>query len=137
MEEKRWVSKGLVNLLVFELKNYISAAEIVSGSTDMFESYSRLIKDTIAKTQEIPAGTKFHELQRILEEARTEISDHRKWQEEVFASLPQADDESGATGPLRQAFTTAAIARNKLLQDVMTAHDKYLKAQAGAFDLGA
>ncbi len=134
MSEKRWASRGLVNLLVFEMKNYQSAAEVVSGATDVFAMYSRLLGDVIAKAQELPAGVKFLELQRVIDTAREEIKEHQQWQDEVFSSLPKEDDESGATGPLRQAFTSTAADRARLLQEIMTAHEKYLKAQAGAFN---
>jgi hypothetical protein len=129
---KRWVSDALVTMLI-GMKKYQSAAEVVSGSNDMFASYSSQIKDTIARTQEIPTGVPFSDLKLVLDTANQEIIDHREWQEEIIASLPKADDEKGLTEPLRQAFSSAAKARNELLQEVMTAHEKYLSAQAGAF----
>lgn len=135
MPVKRPLSSSLVAMLI-EMKDYLSAAEVVSGSNDTFALYSRKLNDTIGRAQEIPAGVPFLDLKRIIDTAREEINEHRDWQEQVLKDLPKKDDETGATGPLRQAFTSAATERNKLLQEIMTAHDKYLKAQAGAFKLG-
>ncbi len=61
-------------------------------------------------------------IENIVEMAKEEIKDHRKWQEEVLSCLPRKDEALGLTGPLRLAFTDASDARKKLLQQVMLAH---------------
>lgn len=133
--DERWASRGLVAMLIRDLKNYEAAAEIVSGSDDVFAACSRQIGDSIARIQETPTAVSALELQQILNNARAEITEHRKWQDEVIASLPPRDDEEGLTGPLRQAFTKTGTTRAKLLTEVMQAEDKWLKAQTEAFKL--
>lgn len=132
MTEKRWASRGLVNMLI-GMKNYASAAEVVSGAEDVFAMCSRQLGDKIAHIQEVPTAVSALELQQVLDNAREEIGEHQKWQNEVLESLPPRDDEEGLTGPLRQAFTKSGTARAKLLTEVMQAEDKWLKAQKEAF----
>ena len=134
-EDERWASRALVSMLIREMKDYKAAAEVVSGSDDVFAMCSRQIGDSIARIQEIPTAVSALELQQILRNARAEIEEHRKWQNEVIASLPPRDDEEGLAGPLRQAFTKTGTTRAKLLAEVMQAEDKWLKAQAEAFRL--
>lgn len=133
--DERWASRGIVAMLIREMKDYKAAAEVVSGSEDVFAMCSRQIGDCIARIQEIPTAVSALELQQVLDNARAEITEHQKWQNEVLASLPARDDEEGLTGPLRQAFTKTGTARAKLLTEVMQAEDKWLKAQAEAFRL--
>lgn len=133
--DERWASRGIVAMLIREMKDYKSAAEVVSGSEDVFAMCSRQIGDCIARIQEIPTAVSALELQQVLDNARAEITEHQKWQNEVLASLPARDDEEGLTGPLRQAFTKTGTVRAKLLTEVMQAEDKWLKAQAEAFRL--
>jgi len=130
----RPVSRNLVAMLI-DMKKYIDAGEVVSGTIETFATYSRQLNGEIAKAQEMPSGVGCLDLVRVIDTARLEINDHRSWQDEILSNLPKEDDESGETGPLRQAFSKSAIARNELLQEIMNAHDKYLKAQAGAFKL--
>lgn len=133
--DERWASRGLVGMLIREMKDYKAAAEVVSGSEDVFAMCSRQIGNKIAQIQEIPTAVSALELQQVLDNARAEIAEHQKWQTEVIASLPPRDDEEGLTGPLRQAFTKTGTVRAKLLTEVMQAEDKWLKAQAEAFKL--
>lgn len=133
--DERWASRGIVAMLIREMKDYKAAAEVVSGSEDVFAMCSRQIGDCIARIQEIPTAVSALELQQVLDNARAEIGEHQKWQNDVMASLPARDDEEGLTGPLRQAFTKTGTARAKLLTEVMQAEDKWLKAQAEAFRL--
>jgi len=133
-EDERWVSRGLVSMLIREMKDYNAAAEIVSGSDDVFAMCSRQIGDSIARIQEIPTAVSALELQQVLKNARVEIAEHQRWQNEVLGSLPPRDDEEGLTGPLRQAFTKTGTTRAKLLTEVMQAEDKWLKAQSEAFN---
>jgi hypothetical protein len=133
--DERWASRGLVAMLIREMKDYKAAAEVVSGSDDVFAMCSRQIGDSIARIQEIPTAVSALELQQVLNNARAEIAEHQKWQTEVIGSLPPRDDEEGLTGPLRQAFTKTGTTRAKLLTEVMQAEDKWLKAQAEAFKL--
>lgn len=132
--DERWASRGLVSMLIREMKDY-KAAEVVSGSEDVFATCSRQIGDAIARIQEIPTAVSALEFQQVLKNARAEITEHQKWQTEVLASLPPRDDEEGLTGPLRQAFVKTGTARAKLLTEVMQAEGKWLKAQAEAFKL--
>jgi thioredoxin-related protein len=132
MSDKRWVSRALVDMLI-EMKQYDSAAEVVSGSEGIFVVLSKQIGDTIARAKGYSAGSDFLEVQKVLDEAKEEIKDHQQWQQEVLKTLPKPDDDRGLTRQLRQAFSTSATARAKLLNEVMRSHDHCLKAQEGAF----
>jgi hypothetical protein len=125
MGGKRWVSRGLVNLLIREMRDYKGAAEVVSGAEDVFATNGRDIEAKIAEVEREHSVAAAFELQKTLEEARQEIVGHEAWQREVIESLPKQDDEDGATGPLRQAFARTAKAREALLGQVKNAYDKY------------
>jgi hypothetical protein len=135
MSDKRWVSHGLVDMLI-EMRKYDSAAEVVSGSEGIFVMLSKQIGDAITRVQERPASNDFIDLNQTLHEARKEISEHQQWQEDVLETLPQQDEDRGLTQPLRQAFTKSAKARVNLLNEVMLSYDRYMKAQARTFTLG-
>lgn len=90
-EDERWASRALVSMLIREMKDYKAAAEVVSGSDDVFAMCSRQIGDAIARIQEIPTAVSALELQRILKNARAEIAEHQRWQNEVLGSLPPRD----------------------------------------------
>lgn len=101
MKDRYW---GSITILL-ESKNYRGAAEVISGSEDSFAMLSQLLQK--AKGRE-----------EVLLACREELEEHRQWQETVLSSLPPEDDESGATGPLRQTFYRASKTREKLLQEV-------------------
>jgi hypothetical protein len=130
--DERWASRALVSMLIKQ-KDYEAAAEVVSGSLDVFSSCSRKIGDLIAHIQEVPTAVAALELQQALDNARAEIQAHQEWQSEALDALPKQDDEEGLTGPLRQAFNQSSKARSRLLSEVMGASEKYLKAQTAAF----
>jgi hypothetical protein len=130
----RFASRSTVKMLI-DMKNYSSAAEVVSDSKDTYAQYSSTIKDVIARSQELPANVKFVELQRVLDTARDEILQDQEWERDMLEALPAEDDQNGATGLLRRAFSSAAIERNKLLSEMMSAHEPYLKAQVEVFKL--
>ncbi len=121
MAEKQWASKRLVCNLVTQEK-YELAAYVVLGARSVFEMYSSWISATVSKSHDLSETVRRRELENILEMAKDEIKDHRKWQEEVLSSLPRKGDALGLTGPLRLAFADASDARKKLLQQVMLAH---------------
>lgn len=129
VDGKRWASRALVQMLIKESKNYESAAEIVSGSESVFSRYSRDIKKKIEAVEiERSVATSF-ELQTVLEDARHEIAGHAAWQKEVIEGLPKENDETGLTGPLRQAFTKAAKERESLLEEVQAVFEQYFTGQ--------
>ena len=134
MSAKRWVSHGLIDMLI-ELRKYDSAAEVASGSENIFLGLSKQIDDAIARLTERPAASDFAAFKSLLDEAKEEISEHRQWQEDVFERLPQHDDDRGLTQPLRQAFTKSVAARAKLVDQVMRSCKQYRKVQEGAFSL--
>ena len=121
MAEKQWASKRLVCNLVTQEK-YELAAYVVLGAKSVFDMYSRWISETVSKSGDLSETMRRRELENILEMAKDEIKDHRKWQEEVLSSLPRKGDALGLTGPLRLAFVDASDARKRLLQQVMLAH---------------
>ena len=124
-----WVSDALVKMLI-DIKNYKAAAEVVSGSTESFALYSRRIKEAIEnKSNENLIGPtgEFLDLVQYANVATDEIALHKKWQEEVIASLPKEDDETGATGPLRQEFHRSAQEREQLFKQIAD----YLKTVSG------
>lgn len=122
----RWASAAIVDMLI-GMKNYESAAEVVSGSTEMFANYSKRIRERLEEnsTEKLigPTG-EFIDLSQYAHIAMDEISLHKEWQAEVIAKLPKEDDETGATGPLRQEFHRAAQERDKLFSQLT----EYLKA---------
>ena len=135
MSEKRWVSHGLVDMLI-EMRKYDSACEVVSGSEGIFTTLSNRIGETISRVEKSPAESKFSELKSVLDEARAEIRDHQEWQDEVLDKLAELpDDDRRLSWPLRQAFNDSAAARTKLLDEVMLSCDRYLKAQQAAFTM--
>ncbi len=121
MQEKQCASKRLVRNLVTQEK-YEQAAYVVLGARSVFDMYSRLISETVSKSRDVAETIGRGELENIVEMAKEEIKDHRRWQEEVLSCLPRKDEALGLTGPLRLAFTDASDARKKLLQQVMLAH---------------
>ena len=133
MSDKRWVSKSLVRKLVYELKDYEAAAELISGSEDVFALHSKQIGDMIARIQEIPTAVPSQELKERLDNARDDINEHREWERDVLDSLPRVDDEEGLPGARRQEFAKSAVLRVKLLNEIMPIPEKWLKAQVEAF----
>lgn len=125
MNEKRWASRGLVKMLIKELKNYKGAAEVVSGADDVFGMCSRDIAAKVERVEKERSVASSFELQRALDNARQEIAGHRTWQEEVLKNLPKEDDEEGLTGPLRQAFAKTAKTRDALADQVAETEEKY------------
>lgn len=134
MSDKRWVSHGLVDMLM-EMRKYDSAAEVVSGSENIFTGLSKRIDDAIARVREQPDGSEFRQLKNLLDEASEEIRDHQEWQQDVFEKLASEEDHCGLSRSLRQAFNESAAARTKLLDQVMRSCDQYLKVQERAFNL--
>ncbi len=121
MQEMQFASKRLVTNLVTQEK-YEFAAYAVLGAKSVFDMYSRMISDTVSKSRDTSETIRRRELESILEMAKDEIKDHRKWQDEVLSALPRRGDALGLTGPLRLAFADASDARKRLLQQVMLAH---------------
>jgi hypothetical protein len=54
-------------------------------------------------------------LQRILDTARDDIEDHKKWQVEVLEALSK---ENLTAEPLQKAFRRSAIVRDRLLEEL-------------------
>ncbi|MGI0133580.1 MAG: hypothetical protein ACREBW_01300 [Candidatus Micrarchaeaceae archaeon] len=123
----RWISRGLVTMLVNEMRNYQAAAEIVSGSEDVFAMCGRDIQAKIEAVEKEHSAVSVFELQKVLEAARHEIAGHEAWQREVIESLAKEDDEDGATGPLRQAFAKSVPVREALLERVKEAFENYFQ----------
>lgn len=88
MQEVQWASKRLVSNLVHEEK-YELAAYAVLGAKAVFDMYSKLISDTVAKSHGSSEKMRRRDLEFIIEQAKEEIKVHRKWQEEVLSSLPR------------------------------------------------
>ena len=125
MPVTRQISQKMVALLVSQGK-YEDAAELVSGCEDVFAMHSRMIRDTVARAQEDQTRVLFTDLLfPVLETAKQEIREHRQWQEEVLAKLP----DGSAAAPLRAAFEDAARARAQLLDEVVATDEKYLDVQ--------
>jgi hypothetical protein len=129
-EDERWASRGLVSMLIREMKNYKAAAEIESGSEDVFAACKREIADKVVAINEDPSAVAALELQKALDNASAEIEEHERWQTQVFKNLPPEDDEQGLTGPLRQSFTKSALTRAKLKTIVESVHDEYFRSQS-------
>jgi len=130
--KERRISRVLVNKLVRELKDYRAAAEVVSGSEDIFSLCTININNEIAVVDQYPDAAAELKLKHALEQAREEIKEHQEWQNEVLEILPKEDDDSGLTGPLRQAFTKSAIARSRLLSKLTRTHNKYFTGRRPA-----
>jgi predicted ATPase with chaperone activity len=108
-----WVSSRLFDLLL-DQKNYIAAAERVSGSADTFVLYSQIIVDTMEKSLVSQGGNPTLDLQQILAAAKDDIQDHEKWE----AVLEDLSKDDSTVEPLREAFKRAAVVREKLLREV-------------------
>jgi hypothetical protein len=109
-----WVSPRLFNLLL-DQKNYIAAAECVSGSEDTFILYSQIIVDTMEKSLMSQGGNPTLDLQQLLDAAKDDIQDHEKWEAELLEGLSK---DNSAVEPLREAFKRVAVVREKLLREV-------------------
>lgn len=114
MSENRWASRALVSMLIREMRSYKSAAEVVSGSEDVFAMCGREIEEKVKAVKLDNSAANGFELQKVLDNAKEEIAMHEAWQAEVIAELPKQDDEDGKTGPLREAFAESAKARKQL-----------------------
>ena len=121
---KRWASRAIINMLL-EGKGYKAAGELVSGSKDVFALCRHDIMRQIEEVEKERSVASSFKLQQLLEAARHEIAGHEAWQKEVISGLAKEDDATGLTGPLRQAFTETAEAREELLTLVKTAYEKY------------
>lgn len=119
----------MVNMLIREMKSYESAAEVVSGSDNVFAGCAREIEEKVAAVKAEKTAVTGLELQKALDNAREEIAMHEAWQAEVIGELPKEDDESGATGPLRQAFADTAKARRMLSDLVEATYQSYFSSQ--------
>ena len=125
MQEMQWASKRLVSNLV-QKEKYELAAYAVLGAKAVFDMYSKLISDTVANSHGTSEKMRRRDLEFIIEQAKEEIREHRRWQDEVLSNLPKKGDALGLTAPLRLAFNDASDARKKLLQQVMLAHGELL-----------
>lgn len=115
-----WICRSLVRMLVTEKENYAAAAEVISGCEDTLQMHRNRIAEcveTVCKPQD---------LERVLEDARMEISDCRSFEAEVF-------EYAAGVRPIKEAFNKIVIQRNLLLQEVMQAHDRWLANQAKKF----
>ncbi|MBZ0187960.1 MAG: hypothetical protein K8F91_17060 [Candidatus Obscuribacterales bacterium] len=124
-KQERWVSRSLVKMLVNERRDYEGAAEVVSGSEDVFALCGQGIQTKIEKVEKEPSVVSRFELQQSLEEARHEIAGHEAWQMEVISGIPKQDDIDGVAGPLRLAFAKSANTREALLERVRETYKKY------------
>jgi len=129
MQEMQWASKRLVSNLVHKEK-YELAAYVVLGAKAVFDMYSKLISDTVEKSSGPSDKMRRRDLEFVLEQAKEEIREHRRWQEEILSSLPRRGEALGLTAPLRLAFNDASDARKKLLQQVMLIHGEFLESDA-------
>jgi hypothetical protein len=127
---KRQISRMLVDFCVKE-KLYRDAAAVVSGGTDLFNSYSRRINDMIVSLVEIPESVSFtDDIQPILDVARDEIAFQQLWENNVLSDLPGENN----TAPLRTAFRDTRKVCSRLSRD-LTAISNYLKASTTAVPL--
>lgn len=134
MQSMQWTSRRLVSSLVRQEK-YEPAAYVVLGAKSVFDLYSSLIEDTVCNCRKSPDLDCKKELEHILELAKEEIKEHRKWQEEVLSNLPKKSEALGLTGVLRLAFADASEARKKLLQQTMSAHGELFDSPTTAVEL--
>ena len=121
----RWATAAVMNILL-DMKDYKGAAEVVSGSTELFANYSFRIKEAIetkSSSNLISPTGDFIDLSQYVHIAMDEITQHKQWHTQVLSGLPKEDDETGATGPLRQEFHKAAQERDKLFVQIT----EYLK----------
>lgn len=128
--QKRQLSRKLVAMLIAEC-NYQSAAEIIGGAEGGFRLYVHQIDEVIIWTRKAPGSVSFAaQLQPLLDTARAEIAYHKQWLEGILSTLPSNSD----TDPIRQTCQKTNTAAGALRMAVMLAPDRYLEAQAHAFD---
>ena len=118
---KHWISESLVRMLITELQDYKSAAEVISGCSSTFHGLANQIEAVLERaTVEKVSFDK--DLKPLLEASRDEIQANQQWQKEVMDMLP-----SNLTTPITAAFNKVVIDRLKLHTLVMEAPDRYLK----------
>lgn len=88
---------------------------------------SDIVDKEVEKDKSVAAGLA---LQQVLDNARAEVEEHERWQNEVFERLPKEHDEQGLTGPLRLSFTKTAPAREKLSQLVEKTYEQYFSTKS-------
>jgi hypothetical protein len=134
MYRRRWISQPLLSLLI-ELKDYSSAAQIISASCDVYAMYACIIDDTcrlyslakgIARAQNLHAGLPILDLKRIIDTTRQEIAEHEYWHNALLVCLPPEDDKQGPAEVLRQSLKKAAAERQKLQSQISSVCEKYL-----------
>lgn len=126
--DERWASRGLVAILLRESKDFKAAAEIESGSSDVFSFCERDIAEKVAEVEKEKSVAAGLALQQVLDNARAEVEEHERWQKQVFESFSKEDEEQGLTLPLRQSFAASAEAREMLLRRVNSVSSQYFQS---------
>jgi hypothetical protein len=126
--DEHWASRGLVAMLLREFKDFKAAAEIESGSSDVFSLCERDIAEKVAAVEKGKSVVAGLALQQVLDNARAEVEEHERWQKQVFKSFSKEDEEQGLTLPLRQSFAASAEAREMLLRLVNSVSSQYFQS---------
>lgn len=116
--EKRWISRSLVKILLFERRDYKSAAEVISSSENIFAQSCEEIEakmDALAADRSVANALA---LQMVLEKTRAEIEAHTAWEAEVLEELAEDKHQLQEAAPVRMAFAAAAEIR-KMVTDIV------------------
>jgi hypothetical protein len=125
MPKERWVSRGIVKMLIDELKDYKAAAEVVSGSSEVFAACASKIQIAIAALVAERSTENTLSLQQVLTDAEEEIKDHREWEEAIRSRLAREESQLAMIAPLLQSLAETAASREALDALVLGTKAKY------------
>lgn len=126
MAKERWVSRGIVKMLIDEMKDYKAAAEVVSGASDVFAACTSKIQNAIAAQETEKSAANALTLQQELSYAEDEIKEHREWEKAIRERLGHDDFQLSLVAPLYKALSETAAAREGLDALVVGTKSKYL-----------
>ncbi len=122
-------STMLMKFLLDE-KLYAQAAELALGMESVFAMLGRQIDEVIDDKERCPDRISFTDhLKPKIDKAHAEIGFNCKWSQDILSELPDANE----TLVIRKSFNQVALARTKLLNKLLSIHDRYLLAQQQDF----
>lgn len=125
MSKERWISRGIVKMLIDELKDYKAAAEVVSGAADVFAACNSKIQKAIATLEAEKSVANAAILQQALIDAEEEIKDHRQWEQAIRERLGRDDSQLTEIAPLLKVLSETAASREALDAFVLGTKAKY------------
>ena len=87
--DEHWASRGLVAMLLREFKDFKAAAEIESGSSDVFSLCERDIAEKVAAVEKDKSVVAALGLQQILDNARAEVEELNDGKNKFLEASPK------------------------------------------------